>query len=325
MAVILRVLLAQRAGGGVARVHEQALPRVGLALVHGLELGDGHVDLAAHLEQGWIRPARLGQLLGHLLNRRHVGGDVLARDAVAPRRRLHEPALLVGERHGDAVDLGLAGERQRVEVEGGVLAPQPLGPGAQLGLVERVVEAHHGHPVTDLLEEARGRGPHGVGGRVGRGELGVLLLQLAQLADEQVVLGVGDLRRVERVVQLVVVPDERRAAPRPAPPRPSWPWSGGDARADHGVGVERVVEGHRLSGRHRPLRVVEAHHQVIAGSTVQGTGRPWALTCATARAPAASGRSTQVSECRARTTEERTTSSARPTVTRRDATSTWVT
>ena len=91
------------------------------------------------------------------------------------------------------------------------------------------------------------------------------------------------------------------------------PRSGGDARADHGVGVERVVERHRLARRHRALRVVEAD---LAGrpsscSTVHGTGRPCALTCATARAPGdrAAGRPRSAT-ARPAATDERSTSAA---------------
>ena len=73
-----RVLLTQRAGGGVARVDEEALPGVGLALVHRLEVGDRHVDLPAHLEHAGVGTARLGELLGDVLHGADVGRHVLA-------------------------------------------------------------------------------------------------------------------------------------------------------------------------------------------------------------------------------------------------------
>ena len=124
---------------------------------------------------------------------------------------------------------------------------------------EGVVEAHHRDPVADLLEQARGRRADGVRRRVGRRQRGVVRLELPQLHDEEVVLGVGDLGRIERVVQLVVVHDQRaqllgprsrllrdRRRPRQRS-RPCRPRSGGDAGAHDGVGVERVVERHRLA------------------------------------------------------------------------------
>ena len=146
------------------------------------------------------------------------------------------------------------------------------------------------------------RGADGLGGRVGRDQRRVVGLELPQLADQEVVLGVGDLRRVERVVALVVVldqlaqlgrPGRRRLPPRHAVVRPRSPRSGGDAGADHGVGVGDVVEGHRLPGRHRALGRVEPDDQAVLGlrSTAQAAGRPWALTWATAgRRAAAAGR-----------------------------------
>ena len=44
-------------------------------------------------------------------------------------------------------------------------------------------------------------------GESGDDQFGMLALQLQQLADQQVVVGVGDLRAVERVVPLVVIGD----------------------------------------------------------------------------------------------------------------------
>ena len=211
----VRVLLAERAGGRVAGVDEEALPELGLAFVHGLELGDGHVDLAAHLEHVGIRSARFGQLLGHVLDGGDVGRHVLAGDTVAPGGRLDEPAPLVGQRHGHAVDLGLAREGERVQVEIGRLAPQPLPPRPQLVLAEGVVEAHHRDPVAHLLEQARRRGAHGVRRRVGCRQRWIVRLQLPQLHHEEVVFGVGDLGRIEHVVQLVVVDDQGAQLRRP--------------------------------------------------------------------------------------------------------------
>ena len=154
-----RVLLAQRAGGRVARVDEEALAQLGLALVHGLELFDGHVDFAADLEHVGIGAARLGQFLGHVADGEDVRRDVLAGDAVAAGGGLHEAALLVRERHGHAVDLGLARKGQRLEVEIGQLAAQAGRPGPQVVLAERVVEAHH---------RDRGAAPLGTGPTVRR-------------------------------------------------------------------------------------------------------------------------------------------------------------
>ncbi len=65
---------------------------------------------------------RTSQIVGHVLalqpmrdvrDGAHIGGDVLARKAVAARQRLDEPAVLVAQRDGQAVDLGLRRDGQR--------------------------------------------------------------------------------------------------------------------------------------------------------------------------------------------------------------------
>ena len=116
--------------------------------------------------------------------------------------------MLVGQRHGHPVHLGLAREVERAQVELGVGPPEPFAPCPQFLLVEGIVETHHRHPVPHLREEPRRSGTDRLRGRVRRGESRVALLELPQLEDEAVVLGVGDLGRVEDVVQLVVVDDE---------------------------------------------------------------------------------------------------------------------
>ena len=101
-------------------------------------------------------------------------------------------------------------------------------------------------------------------------------LEVPQLAYQEVELGVGDLRRVERVVALVVVGDQlaqlggpsRRGRAASAGVRRvgrGRPRSGGDARADHRVLFDDVVEGDGLPRRHRALGHVELHHQPVIG------------------------------------------------------------
>ena len=174
-----------------------------LALVQRDEGGGRHVDLAAHLDRR--RDLLPLELLGDGVDRLHVGGDVLADPAVAPGRAPDELAALVEERHGDAVDLQLAhvGDVARD------VALHALAPRRQLVEREGVVERHHRHLVLDG-GELRARGAADLlRRRVRRPQLGVLLLDGPQLDDEGVVLGVGDLRRVELVVLPVVVLDGR--------------------------------------------------------------------------------------------------------------------
>ena len=200
----VRVLLAQQAGGRVARVREQRLAGGAQLLVDAVEVGEPQERLAAHLQPVGrrIRP----QLRRHAADGPHVGGHVLADLAVAAGGAAREPSLLVDDGEGDAVDLRLA------DVAG--LAAEPLddaiAPGGQLLVVERVVEGEQRRRVPDGREQRRDRdAAHALGRRIGRQQLGVLLLERVELAHQLVEVGVRDLGRVEHVVAVGVVIDLR--------------------------------------------------------------------------------------------------------------------
>ncbi len=217
-----RVLLAQRAGRGVPRVHEQPdhcpgpLALLGALLVlqpaalvllreGGVERLEGlgrEVDLAADLDQ--LGHVLAGEPVRDLLDGADVGGDVLADPAVAPGRRLRQPAVLVGEVDGQAVHLQLA---QVVVLDPGQLAGDPLGPGGELLVVHRVVQAEQPLPVLDRGEQQGRRAADPLRGRLRGDQGGVLRLQPLQLAHQRVELGVADDRRVLLVVAGPVVRD----------------------------------------------------------------------------------------------------------------------
>ncbi len=202
LAVIDAVLLAQAAGGRVAGVGEEPQAGLLLAPVELFERRQRHVDLAPHLQHVGRTPLAAAERLRHDLDRAHVGGDVLPHPAVAPGGRLHQPAALVAQRHGQAVDLQLAHVRRRGVAEAALHARPPR---LELGRRERIVEALHRHLVDDLGERGRRLATDLLGGRVGGDEVGVLLLQGAQLHHQRVVVGVGDDRVVEVVVATVVL------------------------------------------------------------------------------------------------------------------------
>ena len=201
-----RVLLAQAAGGGVARVDEQPLPVGRGDLVHPLEAGHWQVDLAPDLQHVRYHGAlRRPQALGDRADGRHVRRDVLAHPPVAAGRGLDVAAALVPDAHRHAVDLQLAHVAHGLP---GQAPRDPLPPCRQLVLGHRVVEAHHRHAVDDRGEEHARRAPDGLTGRVRDDQLRVGRLEIAQLPHEQVEVAVGDLRVVELVVAAVVVGDE---------------------------------------------------------------------------------------------------------------------
>ncbi len=197
----LRILLPNGSGGGVARVGEETVSRLALAPVELLERLVRHVDLSAHLEQ---RRGISQEAEGNGIDRPEVGGHVLSDRPVAPRRPPDEDSVLVGERHREAVDLQLAhvAVGRIAELTGDALLPRPEIVGG-LGVVERAQRSK----VLDRGEHLRRRSADTPGRRVGCDEVRVTFLELHQLGDECVVLGIGDLGIVEDVVAMGVVPD----------------------------------------------------------------------------------------------------------------------
>ena len=108
---------------------------------------------------------------------------------------------LVAQRHAQAVHLVLGHilDRQRA----GQLAAAGV-PGGQLLGGVGVVQREHGPRVRDLAEALGGLAADALGGRVGGEQLGVRGFELLQLVHQRVVGGVGDLRRVENVIQMLV-------------------------------------------------------------------------------------------------------------------------
>ena len=99
------VLLAQRAGRGVARIDVELLARRLLPLVEREEVGLGHVDLAAHLgdRRNVLALERCGTSFSVLML-----AVTSSPSAPSPRvAAVHELAVLVAQRHRQPVDLRL--------------------------------------------------------------------------------------------------------------------------------------------------------------------------------------------------------------------------
>ncbi len=122
---------------------------------------------------------------------------VLPRATVAPRRGADQPAVLVEQVDGQPVDLELA---QVADLRVTGVPPRALGPGRDLLLAERVVQAEHPLDVLDRRELGGVRPADGLGRALRRPQLGVRLLQPLQLADHPVVAAVADRRGVAQVV-----------------------------------------------------------------------------------------------------------------------------
>jgi len=134
--------------------------------------------------------------------------DVLALDAVAARGGTHEAAARVGDRHRQPVDLQLAD----VAAHGADGALDPNAEITNLIRAEGIVETEHRGAVPDLGEARRGLAAYSLGGGVGGLQLGKRRLEVDELAEEVVVVRVGDLGCVEDVVQARVTVELLRSA-----------------------------------------------------------------------------------------------------------------
>lgn len=189
------VLLPQRTRRGVAGVGERWFPRLDEPGVDGGETVEVEEHLPAHLEE--LRHALARELVRDVADGADVVGDVLARPAVAARDAAHEAAALVHQVDRQAVDLRFA------QVPGALadLLLDACGPLRQLVEGEGVVEAEHALGVVDGGELGGERAADGLGGRVRRAQLRVLLLERAQFPLQLVVLPVAQRGGVAHVVR----------------------------------------------------------------------------------------------------------------------------
>jgi len=204
-----RILLPERAGGGVARIDVKRAPSLGLLLVEAKEIGLFEIDLATHLEH--LRRA-FRQALRDVLDGADVGRHVLTGDAIAPRGAEDQGALLIAERHREAVYLRLS--RQHESLAG--LPPEEavdlLQEIADILFVESVLERKHGHGVAHDREAPGRRGAHPLARRIRSLQLGKPDLDGEIAQPQRVVFGVGDERRVVLIVAPVMLGDLARQA-----------------------------------------------------------------------------------------------------------------
>ena len=153
------IQLAQASGGRIARVGKELVAPCFLCTVQCQEVFLQHQHLAPHFQH---LGRRTGQLLGHAAHRAQIGRDVLAGDAIAPGGALHQPAVLVAQRGGQAIQLGGGTEGKIVR------HPQQRLQSAverqHISLAEGVGQRAHGHPVRDGAKTGRGGRTHPLGG-----------------------------------------------------------------------------------------------------------------------------------------------------------------
>jgi hypothetical protein len=200
------VELPHHAGGGVARVDEDllalgaAFDQPALPFVQRREVVEPHEDLAPHLDRAVVDA---GEPLRHGADREHGVRHVFPGLAVAPGRRLDQPTLLVAEVDGEAVELELGRvDDRRVAVGQAERAPHALveALGAGRRRIGLGVDREHRHGVPHRSEPVEHRPDHALRGRIGDDEVGMRGLDRLELLEEEVVVGVGQRRRVQHVV-----------------------------------------------------------------------------------------------------------------------------
>ena len=202
-----RVLLAERAGGGVAGVGQRRLAGLDQGLVEFGEGLRGNEDLAADLHLG--REVVAGQLLRDFLDGQDVVGDVLAGVAVPAGGGPDQFAVAVEEVDRQAVDLEFR------EPGGTGAAVAQLGD-ACLGLGDPGLEFLEGKDVLEavhplqMFDGGKGGGhfaAHLLGGRIVGHQFGVHCFDRFEAPEEFVELGVRNGRRVLLVVGKAVFAD----------------------------------------------------------------------------------------------------------------------
>ncbi len=191
--------LAQAAGGGVAGVGEDRLSGLLPLAVQSLEIMQVHVDLAADLEQRRIIPLQHQRHGWHGLQ---IFSDLLAGCAVPPGGAELQPAIAINQLDRHPVHLQLADIIER-------LFTVQKTPGAGIELahlrgIEGILQGEHGEGVADRFEFLQRRGTDPLrGGSRGR-QVREGFFQLEQFAEKPVILGIGNFRPVEYVVEIVV-------------------------------------------------------------------------------------------------------------------------
>jgi len=167
----------------------------------------GHVDFAAHFthsRNGFaLEPVR------DVLQRFDVGGDILAFRSIAARRAADQFAVLIAQRHRQAVDLRLGGKGNLLIVAEPQEAADARDKIDDVLLGKRIVERQHRHRMADLGEARRRRRADALGQAFERAQLRKARLDRGIALAQPVVFGVGNGWRVFLVIAPVMFGDLR--------------------------------------------------------------------------------------------------------------------
>ena len=140
-----------------------------------------------------------------IFQRFDVGGDILALAAVAARRAGDQLAVLIAQRHRQAVDLRLGGKDDFLVVG---KAQKPADAADKIDdvlLRESVVEREHRHSVPHFGEARRGRRADTLRQAFARAQFWKASLDRLVALAQPVILGIGNGRRILLVIAPVVL------------------------------------------------------------------------------------------------------------------------
>ncbi len=190
----LRVGLAQRPGGGIARIGQRRLSRDFAAAVELLKRIPRHIDLAP--DDQALR--RAFQPLRQRADGAQVFGHILAGLPVAACRAAIEYAVPVFHGDGKPVDLRLHVKFPRLWLA----LRHTRAKGEQLRIRKNVRQALQRRFMPHRGEFAADAAPHAARRRIRRGILREPLLQIQQRVQQPVIFKVGDGRRVLVIVMV---------------------------------------------------------------------------------------------------------------------------
>ena len=206
-----RVKLAQRSGGGVARIRKQIVAGLLARFVQLDEIRFIHIDFAAHFQARRQRKGRLAVCVKFLrqaqrnrLNRFEVLRHVFAGHAVAPRRSGDEDAVFVNRLERQAVNFRF---ENVFDGDFCAAAERPLDALIELfqfRFIHGVGKAQHRDVVRHRAEFGQRHCAHALRRRIGRHKFGMRGLDFLQAAHQSVVFGVGHFGVIIHVIEFVM-------------------------------------------------------------------------------------------------------------------------
>ena len=192
--------MSQAACSGIARIGKAFLALRVLLLVQAFKVGTQHQHFAAHFDK--CRHTRAFQPQRNAADGADIGGNLFTAITVATRGCLTQHAIDVNQ--ADCQPIKLRANLIFNHITRHHLAHTAV-KRLDIFVAESVIQRQHGCTVAERLEFRQRCAAHPLRRRIGRQQLGVLLLKPLKLGKQAVVFGIGDLRIVEDVIAVVVI------------------------------------------------------------------------------------------------------------------------